>query len=203
MNIAIVGSRGFTEYSLLSSTILSFLKEQNILDKPTIISGGAKGADTLAEQFADENGFSKQIFKADWEKVRCRGWMRDEPNIDTNGEWCEFFAETAWCEPPEWRHFLESKIPDLKILYLAIETGLDVFATNDDAYDGKYYVDSYPNFPDDPIMTEEEICAFIKKNYQIEVNNIEECNAVVKEINDKNEDGDEFIYINAIESYDD
>jgi hypothetical protein len=139
----------------------------------------------------------------DWQKVRCRGWMRDEPNIDTNGEWCELFAETAWCEPPEWRHFLESKISDLKILYLAIETGLDVFATNDIAYDGKYYVDAYPNFPDNPIMTEEEVCAYIKKNYQVEVNNIEECNAVANGLNDKNEDGDEFIYINAIKLYDD
>ena len=78
MNIAIVGSRGFTEYSLLSSTILSFLKEQNILDKPTIISGGAKGADTLAEQFADENDFPKQIFKADWDRYgKAAGYIRN------------------------------------------------------------------------------------------------------------------------------
>lgn len=129
--------------------------------------------------------------------------MQDEPYLNNDGTECTIYCETAWNEPSQWREFIESQIKDLHILYVAIEPGCEVYISNDDAYDGKYYVDACPNFPDNPIMTEKEVCAFIKKNYQIKVNNIEECNAVAKEINDKNEDGDEFIYINAIELYDD
>ena len=77
MKIAIVGSREFTDYKLLMSTILSKIMYSDIT---CVVSGGAKGADKLGEQFADELGIEKLIFKPDWNQYGKRaGYMR---NID-------------------------------------------------------------------------------------------------------------------------
>ena len=138
----------------------------------------------------------------DWEKVPCRGWMRDEPNMCGNGTWCEVYADTAWCEPPEWRHFIESKIKGLKIYYVAIEPGCDVYLSNDDEYADKYYVDAGPEQPDDMFMTEVGVCDFVEKHYQANVNSIEDCYAAAEGIND-NDDDDEWLYIHNIEVCDD
>lgn len=54
MKIAVVGSRSFQDYALLCAHVPEEATE--------IISGGAKGADTLAERYADEHGLPKQIF---------------------------------------------------------------------------------------------------------------------------------------------
>lgn len=66
MKIAIIGSRTFNDYELLSNTVKSYCKANNILPK-IIVSGGAKGADTLAERFAKENNLEKKIFHPNWE----------------------------------------------------------------------------------------------------------------------------------------
>lgn len=58
--LAVIGSRTFTDYQLL----------KNELDKfpPfTLISGGAKGADKLAEQYADLHDYEKVIFRPNWD----------------------------------------------------------------------------------------------------------------------------------------
>lgn len=66
MKIAIVGSRTFSDYELLSNTVKTYCKANNIFPK-IIVSGGAKGADTLAERFAKENNLEKKIFHPNWE----------------------------------------------------------------------------------------------------------------------------------------
>ncbi len=50
MVIAVVGSRSFTNYSLVEEVLDRFTVSTDIL-----VSGGAKGADTLAERYANEN----------------------------------------------------------------------------------------------------------------------------------------------------
>lgn len=61
MKVGIVGSRSFIDYALL--------KEHVNPDKVTaIVSGGAIGADTLAEQFAAEFGLEMIVFKPDYKK---------------------------------------------------------------------------------------------------------------------------------------
>ncbi len=58
--LAIIGSRNFTDYALLC-------EEMAKLPKPTVIvSGGAKGADTLGKKYADDNGIETKIFPAIW-----------------------------------------------------------------------------------------------------------------------------------------
>lgn len=43
-----------------------------------IVSGGASGADSLAERYAEENGFSLRIFPADWKIGASAGYRRNE-----------------------------------------------------------------------------------------------------------------------------
>jgi len=48
-----------------------------------IVSGGAKGADTLAEQFAKENNLPVKIFKPDWAKYgRGAGPVRNKQIVE-------------------------------------------------------------------------------------------------------------------------
>jgi hypothetical protein len=64
MKVAIIGSRSLTNYELFKvkcDTILSSSKSI------TIISGGAKGTDRLAERYAAEKNIPILIYKADWD----------------------------------------------------------------------------------------------------------------------------------------
>jgi len=56
MKLGIVGSRDFNDYRSLKAAVLKILEEWKVEIKQIecIISGGAKGADTLAELFAKE-----------------------------------------------------------------------------------------------------------------------------------------------------
>ena len=61
MRVLVCGSRHFTDYQLLKETLESY-------DITEIISGHARGADSLAEVFATEKQIPKRIFPADWER---------------------------------------------------------------------------------------------------------------------------------------
>lgn len=67
MKIAIVGGRNFLDYELLKKELAKFT-EENEISLTSIVSGGAKGADTLAEKFAAEMGVELIVFKPDYEK---------------------------------------------------------------------------------------------------------------------------------------
>ena len=57
----VVGSRSFDNYELLESTLDKLLINYREI---TIVSGGAKGADTLAEEYTAANGYECMVFKA-------------------------------------------------------------------------------------------------------------------------------------------
>lgn len=59
INLGIVGSRSFQDYELLKKHV----DPTNIV---AIVSGGARGADTLAEQFAREHNLQMIVFKPDY-----------------------------------------------------------------------------------------------------------------------------------------
>ena len=73
MKLAVVGSRTLTKYKLL-------LNELNQYDGITeIVSGGAQGADKLAERYAKEKNIPIKIFKADWGRYGKRaGYVRNK-----------------------------------------------------------------------------------------------------------------------------
>jgi hypothetical protein len=59
MKTAVIGSRGFNDYVLLKQTLdACFISE--------IISGGAIGADQMAERYAEEKGIATLIFKPNY-----------------------------------------------------------------------------------------------------------------------------------------
>lgn len=64
MKLGIVGSRDFDDYRSFKTAVIKVLEEwkYDISQVEHIVSGGAKGADTLAEQLAKEYGIPTIIF---------------------------------------------------------------------------------------------------------------------------------------------
>ena len=63
--VVVAGSRDFNDYNLLSSELDKFLAgKKNV----TIISGTARGADRMGEQYAAEHGYKIDQFPAEWSK---------------------------------------------------------------------------------------------------------------------------------------
>lgn len=72
--VAVIGSRSFDYYSVLSRYLDVFFGNNFIL-----ISGGARGADSLAEKYADAGDLQKKIFPADWKKNgKKAGFLRNK-----------------------------------------------------------------------------------------------------------------------------
>lgn len=64
--LIVAGSRDFNDYAFLKQKLEYLL--QNVNDEIEIVSGKAKGADSLGEQFAKEKGYKIKEFPADWNK---------------------------------------------------------------------------------------------------------------------------------------
>jgi hypothetical protein len=84
MKLAIVGSRTFNDYKML----VSFIRDNYDVEKIThIVSGGARGADSLGERFAADYGKEKIIFPAEWKKYgKKAGFKRNVDIIRTCDE---------------------------------------------------------------------------------------------------------------------
>jgi len=67
MNIAIVGGRDFSDYTLFKESLSAYISIYSGIPD-NIVSGGAKGADTLAAQFATEMDIPLLVFKPDYQK---------------------------------------------------------------------------------------------------------------------------------------
>lgn len=84
LRIIVAGSRNFQDYNMLKSVLLKiliYLKKNNIFtDKNQIefISGTARGADQLSEQFAKQFGYDVKRFPADWTLGKRAGYIRNE-----------------------------------------------------------------------------------------------------------------------------
>ena len=75
MKIGVVGSRDFDDYKKLE-------KELNKIEGITeIVSGSAKGADTLAREFAEKNDIKLTEFKPDYEQYGRRAPIRRNKKI--------------------------------------------------------------------------------------------------------------------------
>lgn len=71
----VVGSRGFSNYELLKRKLDKILQNKNNV---IIVSGGAKGADSLAERYAKEHNYPVKIFLAEWDKHgKAAGYIRN------------------------------------------------------------------------------------------------------------------------------
>jgi predicted Rossmann fold nucleotide-binding protein DprA/Smf involved in DNA uptake len=80
MKLAIVGSRDFKDYGLLCREVYKNFDISNITE---IVSGGARGADTLGQKFAEEHNLPIKIFYPDWNlHGRAAGMIRNEYIVD-------------------------------------------------------------------------------------------------------------------------
>lgn len=85
MNLAVVGSRSFTDYDFMKK-ILAFHKCSKI------VSGGAQGADALAKKYAVENGIAYQEFLPNWNQLgKSAGFIRNKQIVDASDELVAFW----------------------------------------------------------------------------------------------------------------
>jgi len=87
MKLAIVGGRNFNDESLMAEylSLFSVAYTNDELDPPEVevISGGAKGADSLGEWFAKINRMPVTIFKPEWDKYgKAAGFIRNQTIVD-------------------------------------------------------------------------------------------------------------------------
>ena len=76
LRIVVAGSRNFDNYELLANVLKSYLEDNTL--PVTIVSGTARGADTLGEQFARFNGYNVVRFPANWNTFgRRAGYIRN------------------------------------------------------------------------------------------------------------------------------
>jgi hypothetical protein len=74
--VIVAGGRDFFDYNLLKSKLDIILSKK---DKVTIVSGNAKGADSLGERYAKENGILVSYFPALWNQHGTKaGFIRNE-----------------------------------------------------------------------------------------------------------------------------
>lgn len=82
----VVGSRSFANYEFLAAKLDTLLKNQS---RVVIISGGARGTDSLAERYAKERNLTLIVFSAKWKELgKMAGLIR-------NREMHEFAAKMS------------------------------------------------------------------------------------------------------------
>ena len=130
MKLAIVGSRILPETDENLAKMTELIK-RNISGITEVVSGGASGADTLAERFAKQEGITFILFEADWEKYhRAAGPLRNAKVVSYCDKLIAFYinesksrgtkdavkrakAETKLLKTYEWREVEEILDNDL------------------------------------------------------------------------------------------
>ena len=81
MKIAIVGSRDFSDMDFARWKIYRFLDERKRQD--IVVSGGARGIDSLAEEVVKQMGMTCTVYEADWQKYgKQAGFIRNRSIIN-------------------------------------------------------------------------------------------------------------------------
>jgi dissimilatory sulfite reductase (desulfoviridin) alpha/beta subunit len=77
--VIIAGSRGFSNYKFLREQCNKYLREKRKTCNIIIVSGHARGADTIGEKYAQDEGFDLEIYPAQWKKLgKQAGYRRNE-----------------------------------------------------------------------------------------------------------------------------
>lgn len=66
--VIIAGGREFSDYALLCESCDKFLCQKHQTHDIVVISGTARGADTLGERYAHERGYAVEKYPADWNR---------------------------------------------------------------------------------------------------------------------------------------
>ena len=81
VRLAIVGGRDFADYDYMKRCLEGYRKENTVIQ---VVSGGARGADSLGERWAKENGIPTKIFPAQWDKYGKSAGFRRNKDIVAN-----------------------------------------------------------------------------------------------------------------------
>lgn len=74
--VIVAGSRNFTDYRLLQTKLNHFMASFTV--QPAIVSGGARGADALGEQYAQRRSLEIVRFPAEWDRYgKSAGMLRN------------------------------------------------------------------------------------------------------------------------------
>jgi hypothetical protein len=80
VSIIVAGSRDFDDYDLLKEKLDKVKAHLGIFE---VVSGKARGADSLGERYARENNLPIAAFPADWDKYgKSAGYRRNEDMAD-------------------------------------------------------------------------------------------------------------------------
>jgi len=84
MKLIICGGRNYTDINKLNE-VLNKLHEQNQINK--IVTGDAKGADSMAVNWAKKHDIEYEIYKADWNlNGKAAGPIRNQKMISENSD---------------------------------------------------------------------------------------------------------------------
>ena len=88
VKVIVAGSRTFNDFAYLEKHLMAYFKANALHRKDVeIISGTAKGADSLGEQFANKYGLKLTKFPADWNQYgKSAGYIRNEEMAKYAGE---------------------------------------------------------------------------------------------------------------------
>jgi hypothetical protein len=97
--IIIAGGRDFTDYKLLEAEVCWYLLDIGVVfdgnDNIEFVLGGARGADSLGERFANEYGFKKKMFIPDWSVGKKAGILRNHEMGDYANHLIAFWDERS------------------------------------------------------------------------------------------------------------
>ena len=81
--VIIAGGRDFSDYALLCEKCDCILSQKRKSHSVVIVSGTARGADSLGERYANERGYPIQRFRPDWKAAgRAAGFVRNAQMAD-------------------------------------------------------------------------------------------------------------------------
>ncbi len=87
MKLAVIGSRSFNNLELLNDSLLPYLFNARL-----VVSGGARGADMMGEEWAKKHGIDTLIFPADWDRYgKAAGYIRNEDIIKNSDQVVAFW----------------------------------------------------------------------------------------------------------------
>lgn len=69
IKLVIAGDREFNDYGVFTEKLENVIKKNN-WEVSEVVHGGARGADALADKWADDNNIPKTIKKAEWENLK-------------------------------------------------------------------------------------------------------------------------------------
>lgn len=95
--VIIAGSREFDNYDMLKEKCDKILSRKvNEGEEIVIVSGAAKGADTLGEKYAEEKGYKIERYPANWDKYGKRaGYLRNKKMAEVSNACIVFLSSKA------------------------------------------------------------------------------------------------------------